>query len=231
MMKKKLYIFIVIILSFLIFATYKIFIENKTIVEKDTILAMDTQISWVIYEKPSLYPLDLNAKIKTRIDELVKEKEEKPNEIKETIENTPTIKEGDSGEIVASIVAKELEDFRNERKKEKEENEVKNYKEEILENKPWFKETFKSLQSKGALTSKKEIDNIVLTLDGLLKERWDEKNTASSAGMSIEELNKLASNKEPEKELTDEQKKLQKKKEQQNMYAKKYNDMLVKIYD
>lgn len=167
----------------------------------------------------------------SRIDELVKEKEEKPKEIKETIENTPTIKEGDSGEIVASIVAKELEDFRNERKKEKEENEVKNYKEEILENKPWFKETFKSLQSKGALTSKKEIDNIVLTLDGLLKERWDEKNTASSAGMSIEELNKLASNKEPEKELTDEQKKLQKKKEQQNMYAKKYNDMLVKIYD
>ena len=72
MMKKKLYIFIVIILSFLIFATYKIFVENKTIVEKDTILAMDTQISWVIYEKPSLYPLDLNAKIKTRIDELVK---------------------------------------------------------------------------------------------------------------------------------------------------------------
>ena len=48
------------------------FIENKTIVEKDTILAMDTQISWVIYEKPSLYPLDLNAKIKTRINELVK---------------------------------------------------------------------------------------------------------------------------------------------------------------
>lgn len=39
--------------------------------EKDTILAMDTQISWVIYEKPSLYPLDLNAKIKTRINELV----------------------------------------------------------------------------------------------------------------------------------------------------------------
>lgn len=72
MMKKKLYIFIVIILSFLIFATYKIFVENKTIVEKDTILAMDTQISWVIYEKPSLYPLDLNEKIKTRIDELVK---------------------------------------------------------------------------------------------------------------------------------------------------------------
>ena len=30
-MKKKLYIFIVIILSFLIFATYKIFVENKTI--------------------------------------------------------------------------------------------------------------------------------------------------------------------------------------------------------
>ena len=29
MMKKKLYIFIVIILSFLIFATYKIFVENK----------------------------------------------------------------------------------------------------------------------------------------------------------------------------------------------------------
>ena len=72
MMKKKLYIFIVIILSFLIFATYKIFIENKTIVEKDTILAMDTQISWVIYEKPSLHPFDLNAKIKTRINELVK---------------------------------------------------------------------------------------------------------------------------------------------------------------
>lgn len=72
MMKKKVYIFIVIILSFLIFTTYKIFIENKTIVEKDTILAMDTQISWVIYEKPSLYPLDLNAKIKTRINELVK---------------------------------------------------------------------------------------------------------------------------------------------------------------
>ena len=63
MMKKKLYIFIVIILSFLIFATYKIFVENKTIVEKDTILAMDTQISWAIYEKPSLYTLDLNAKI------------------------------------------------------------------------------------------------------------------------------------------------------------------------
>lgn len=40
--------------------------------EKDTILAMDTQISWVIYEKPSLYPLDLNEKIKTRINELVK---------------------------------------------------------------------------------------------------------------------------------------------------------------
>lgn len=38
--------------------------------EKDTILAMDTQISWVIYEKPSLYPLDLNEKIKTRINEL-----------------------------------------------------------------------------------------------------------------------------------------------------------------
>ena len=33
---------------------------------------MDTQISWVIYEKPSLYPLDLNEKIKTRINELVK---------------------------------------------------------------------------------------------------------------------------------------------------------------
>lgn len=47
MMKKKLYIFIVIILSFLIFATYKIFVENKTIVEKDTILAMDTQISGI----------------------------------------------------------------------------------------------------------------------------------------------------------------------------------------
>ena len=72
MMKKKVYIFIVIILSFLIFATYKIFVENKTIVEKDTILAMDTQISWVIYEKSSLYPLDLNEKIKTRINELVK---------------------------------------------------------------------------------------------------------------------------------------------------------------
>lgn len=172
--------------------------------------------------------LDLVSKTQAQLDKLLEEKEEEnkrkealAKESKEKVERDGKEK---STEAIYDIVRQELEEIKKENKRVKEESEIKDYRNEIIESKPWLKDSFKDLLSKGGLASKKEIDNAVTMLDDLLKEKWDEAQNAQLAGKSVEEISNMAkSGKSQEsKKLTEEEEKEAQKETYRKNYEKKY---------
>ena len=168
--------------------------------------------------------LDLVSKTQAQLDKLLEEKKEEENKRQETKEKVEKDGTEKSTEAIYDIVRQELEEIKKENKRVKEESEIKDYRNEIMESKPWLKDSFKDLLSKGGLASKKEIDNAVTMLDDLLKEKWDEAQNAQLAGKSVEEISNMAkSGKSQEsKKLTEEEEKEAQKETYRKNYEKKY---------
>lgn len=176
--------------------------------------------------------LDTMVKQQAQIEKLLKEKEEdeqKKQEAKEKEEKESKEGTGKSTEAIYDIVKQELEEIKKENKRVKEESEIKDYRNEIMENKPWLKDSFKDLLNKGGLSSIKEIDNAVTMLDELLKEKWDEIQNSKLSGASVEEISNMAkSNKTQEtKKLTEEEK----KEAQKEIYRKEFEKKMFVVYD
>lgn len=178
--------------------------------------------------------LDTMVKQQAQIDKLLKEKEEdeqKKQEAKEKEAKEKTEREGSekSTEAIYDIVKQELEEIKKENKRVKEESEIKDYRNEIMETKPWLKDRFKDLLNKGGLSSRKEIDNAVTMLDELLKEKWDEVQNSKLAGASVEEISNMAKSSKPQetKKLTEEEE----KEAQKEIYRKEFEKKMFVVYD
>lgn len=177
--------------------------------------------------------LDTLVKQQSQIEKLLKEKQEEEQrrqkekeekEEKESKEGT-----GKSTEAIYDIVKQELEEIKKENKRVKEESEIKDYRNEIMETKPWLKDRFKDLLNKGGLSSRKEIDNAVTMLDELLKEKWDEVQNSKLAGASVEEISNMAKSSKPQetKKLTEEEE----KEAQKEIYRKEFEKKMFVVYD
>ena len=171
--------------------------------------------------------LDVTKQQQDQISALMKEREDILEQVKSKDSNE-NLQEEKSAEALRDLVKNELDAIKKENQRIKEESEIKDYRNEIIESKPWLKDNFKVLLSKGGLSTKKEIDNAVLMLDTLVKEKWESENISQLAGTSVEAITNMARNTSPsQKPMTPEEIKAKQKEE----YRKMYEADLNKIYN